>query len=116
METVNRFWFEIEYPTKDMGKVVKGRSPEDVDRIGEERAAKACVVLKAIGIDFGPRVNAVWWNKRLKTYCFSTSEAGTFYEASDCGHWFNLDWLADKNTPKPSPLETDENIGSVEPS
>jgi hypothetical protein len=92
--TSNRVWIEVESPYKDMGKTVKGRTREEADRIGTERAQALTRMLHRLGI-LPQMKNIVWWDtsERRKGYCWTLDEAGSYVEANDHGHWYNLDWL-----------------------
>jgi hypothetical protein len=56
------------------------------------RAKLAHNMLKKLGIKSGT-YDIIWWHERKQVYCVTTSEAGTFMEMGDKGHWFNLDYL-----------------------
>ena len=73
----NRVWIELEQPSSD--------------EEGERRAKQASRMLKRLGV---PYCQAVWWWPKHKAYCFTISTAGCFVEATDNGHWYNLDYLA----------------------
>lgn len=75
--TAHRVWIELEQP----------KNQED----GEKRAALLSAMLKKLGVDRGIYPIVFWAHG---SYCFTTADSGTFVEASDKGHWFNLDFLA----------------------
>ncbi|AXQ68954.1 hypothetical protein HOU00_gp171 [Caulobacter phage CcrPW] len=76
----NRVWIEIE-KTKDSAE-------------GKARAAQLSAMLKRLGVDYG-RYPPVFWSERDRCYCFTTSGSGMYVTATDNGHWFNLDMLAE---------------------
>ena len=76
----NRIWIELEIP----------KSNEHGDTI----AAQASILLKLMGVDYSDP--AVFWDSHKQSFCFTVDKAGSFYEASDNGHWYNLDYLAGK--------------------
>lgn len=102
---MNRVWLEIEHPRKDDGKIVKDRTAEQIDAIGNERASLASRMVERLG----GSANYVFWHEKAGHYCFGGAMG--YVEATDNGHWFNLDFFG--RTDKPNPLDTDENIGSV---
>ena len=77
MSKDNRVWIEIERPS----------SNEE----GHERAAKLSKLIKMLGLDYTDK--ACWWYEDRQCYCFVTDRAGSFTEAADNGHWFNLDYI-----------------------
>lgn len=89
----NRVWIELEHPAKDDGKVAKGRTAAGIVEIAEARAKAMSAMLKRLGADYGTH-DAVFWSDRSGRYCFTRDSAGGFVEASDCGQWYNLDYLA----------------------
>lgn len=80
----NRIWIELDRPLSDVH--------------GEELARKASLMVNRMGV---PWPNPIFWSEHSKMFCFVTDEAGSFEEAGDNGHWYNLDWLA-KEEPRPS--------------
>jgi len=80
MSTPNRIWLELDPPANNQE--------------GHDRAAALTRMLRRLGIDHGPNRNACWWNERKQRYCFTLDASGTFVEANDHGHWYNLDYLA----------------------
>lgn len=76
---MNRVWIELDPPASN-------------DE-GHTRAEAACRMLKRCGLDFGANRLAVWWNERKQHYCFTLDGSGTFVEANDHGHWYNLDYF-----------------------
>lgn len=66
----NRVWIELE-------------RPESIEQ-GDERARLLSLMLQRLGI--GTRC---WFDGVY--YCFTLDAAGTYVQASDRGHWFNLD-------------------------
>ncbi len=93
METQHRVWIEIEHPSYSHGKVVKGRTPEERDAIGEERAALVSRLLGRMGVMPTYQGKRVFWWPDKGRYCWTLDEAGTFTECSDHGHWYSLDHL-----------------------
>jgi hypothetical protein len=96
----NRVWIELD---------PKGTLDER-----KERAALLSRMLRRLGFDPRPSGDGpVFVREATGRYCFTLDEAGGYVEASDHGHWFNLDYLGREDLP--SPLVTDEDIGSVAP-
>lgn len=75
----HRVWIEIEKP----------KTPEEAI----ERSKLLSAMLKRLGMDAGDHA-LVWWNQTRGAYCFTTDAAGSYVEAGDSGHWFNLEYLA----------------------
>lgn len=74
----HRVWIELDPP----------RTNEE----GEARAKLLSSMLKRLGADYG-RHPAVWWNEHKRCYCFTSSSIGGFWEATDNGHWYNLEYF-----------------------
>jgi len=74
----NRIWIELELPEND--------------KEGHTRAILLSSVLHHLGVK---QTNAVFWFPEKKRYCFTIDEGGSFVEATDNGHWYNLDYLAE---------------------
>jgi len=81
MNTENRVWIELELP------------PLEDPELGEKRADTASKMLKKLGVDRG-EYPAVWFDKKKHQYAFVVNSIGNFFWASDHGHWFDLDKLA----------------------
>jgi hypothetical protein len=76
-----RVWIELERPPLQL--------PEDEqDRIANERAAKCSKMIERL---CGAKDYCFWLTKQRR-YAFG-GQMG-FYEATDDGHWFNLDVFA----------------------
>ena len=71
----NRVWIELERPSSD--------------EEGERRAELACRMLRRLGVERG---TPVFWHTK-GCYCFTIDEAGSYAEAADNGHWYNLDYF-----------------------
>ena len=91
----NRVWIEIESPYYDGGKLIKGRTSEEAAKIADARASLVSNMLRRMGILSHYKGEIVWWDKSEKRrgYMWTISEAGEYYNASDNGQWYNLDWL-----------------------
>jgi hypothetical protein len=82
MNTNNRVWIELELP------------PAGAPQTGHDRAAAASKMLTKLGVDMGG-YDPVWFDEKKWRYAFTESSAGCFTWATDHGHWFNLDYLAE---------------------
>lgn len=91
MSTPNRVWLELDPPADNA--------------TGHLRAEALTRMLRRLGSDFGPNRNACWWNERKQRYCFTLDASGTFVEASDHGHWYNLDYFGRADEVDPSTLD-----------
>lgn len=76
-----RVWFELERPPLEL-------PVEDQDRIANDRAAKLSAVIERL---CGAKDYCFWLTKQRR-YAFG-GQMG-FVEATDDGHWFNLDHFA----------------------
>jgi hypothetical protein len=80
----NRVWIEIEWPQECASK-------EERDALGKERAEALSRLIERLG---GEK-DFCFWHPNLRSgqgiYCFGGKMG--FVEASDHGHWFNLDFL-----------------------
>ena len=74
----HRVWIELE--------------KSDSDEVNRERADLLSLMLERLGVTDVP--HPVWWNAERRCYCFTVSPAGCFYEATDNGHWYNLEYFA----------------------
>jgi hypothetical protein len=91
-----RVWLELELPymtaAPKRGKDQKGPLNH---ALGHTRAQLANNMITRLQ-DPKHRVEDhlfVWWNETKFRYCFSLDSAGSFVEASDHGHWFNLEYF-----------------------
>jgi len=75
----NRVWIEIEKPEND--------------KQGHDRAIALGKMLNLLGV---PYTQPVFWFPAKGRYCFQVDSGGSFVEAGDNGHWYNLDYLAEK--------------------
>ena len=75
----NRIWIELPKPHNNKHGILI--------------AEQACIVLKSMGVDYD---TPVFWDQNKQAYCFTCDSGGGFYEALDNGHWYNLDYLANK--------------------
>jgi len=82
MNAINRVWIELDPPAAG--------HPEQ----GHDRAAAASRMLTKLGVDCSPCA-PVWFDEKRGLYAFVESTSGCFTWASDHGHWFNLDYLAE---------------------
>jgi len=74
----SRVWIELEQP------------PGSRHDIGHARAKLACNMLRRLG-DKHPE--PVFWHEKKHRYCFTIDLAGSFVEAGDNGHWYNLEYF-----------------------
>ncbi len=95
---MNRVWIEIEHPTKSDGKLIKARTEESMNTLGDERAKLASRMIERLG----GQPDFCFWHPKSGHYCFG-GQMG-FVEATDNGHWFNLDFFGEADAPKPGTL------------
>jgi hypothetical protein len=85
--TMNRIWIELEMPWSE-GK------PRRIDHaLGKRRAELADRAMRKMGILPDYKGKIVFWYEDKLHYCFTLDYGGSFVEASDSGHWYNLDYL-----------------------
>lgn len=72
----NRVWIELE------------RSGTDEQM--SERAQLLSAMLRKLGVT---REQPVFWSPEKQMFCFEIDDAGSFVEAADFGHWYNLDFF-----------------------
>lgn len=86
-EKPNRVWIELDYPSiKDF--------PDTKDAVAEERAAKLDKLLRKLGYMPDYKGKLVFWFPKKERFCFTQDYGGSYVEAGDNGHWFNLDYLS----------------------
>lgn len=78
-DTKNRVWIELENA--------------DDEYINMERAMLAN---RWLGFDDEGTKGGFWWDDVKGCFCFTVDEAGGFWELSDPGYWFDLNYLAKK--------------------
>jgi hypothetical protein len=89
MEKENAVWIELE----------RDSNPE----VNHKRAKQLSIVLMSLwDIDYEP----IWFSVNKNQYCYQTSQGGTYLHLKDHGHWFNLDWMADRAAENRSAAET----------
>ena len=76
LENPNRIWIELE--------------TDGTNEQNHERARLASVMLKRLGVIYK---TPVFWHEKKCVYCFTIDTAGTFVEAVDRGHWYNLNYF-----------------------
>jgi len=87
--SVNRVWIELEYPDTKLPTA-------EYHRLAKERADRASKMLKRLGVEFGV---PVFWFPDKAAYCFTIDNGGSYVQASDAGHWYNLDYFGRDETP-----------------
>ena len=89
MEKENAVWIELE---RDL-------NPE----VNHKRAKQLSIVLMSLwGIDYEP----ILFSEHKGLYRFKQNGGGSFLLLTDHGHWFSLDYMADRAAEKRGAAET----------
>lgn len=88
----NRIWIELDIwadPHAKKGSKAYQTIDHDINR---QRAAQLNRMLNRLVLGESDQKDRVWWNEHKVCYCFDIGGGG-YVEASDRGHWFNLEYF-----------------------
>lgn len=78
--SIHRVWIELE-------------ADEDA-AVNVERAKMASAMLQRLHAPGERALDRVFWNESAGRFCFTLDDSGTYVEATDGGHWYNLEYFS----------------------